>query len=53
MWKCEIPKNRKYLEEIQEQLAEYNEKVKQLDNEQEAKQTQEQAEKKIATIHEF
>ena len=55
MWKCEIPKNQKekYLEKFREQLAEYNEKVKQLDNEQEAKQTQEQAEKKIATIHEF
>ena len=55
MWKCEIPKNQKekYLEKFREQLAEYNEKVKQLDNEQEAKQTQEQAEIKIATIHEF
>ena len=54
MWKCEIPKNQKekYLEKFREQLAEYNEKVKQLDNEQ-AKQTQEQAEKQIATIHEF
>ena len=49
MWKCEIPKNQKekYLEKYREQLAEYNEKVKQLDNEQ-AKQTQEEKE-----IHEF
>ena len=49
MWKCEIPKNQKekYLEKFREQLAEYNEKVKQLDNEQ-AKQTQEEKE-----IHEF
>ena len=49
MWKCEIPKNQKekYLEKYREQLAEYNEKVKQLDNEQ-AKQTQEETE-----MHEF
>ena len=49
MWKCEIPKNQKekYLEKFREQLAEYNEKVKQLDNEQ-AKQTQEETE-----MHEF
>ena len=54
MWKCEIPKNQKekYLEKFREQLAEYNEKVKQLDNEQ-AKKIQEQAGKQIATIHEF